>query len=1646
MMRLYIRYTFLIVCINCSIYGQTLSTSLTACYAFDNSVSEPISNLTATLGVVSPTVNRFNTANTAFAFNGTNASIITLPNSALLKPTNELTFSAWIKVNPLPPTTGCYILYTKNTSSINFEAYSLTINYLGSGVYKFAALKGAGGLSSVCLATSSVVANTWYHVAITMDNSTLKIYVNGSLENTTSTSLNFTYDSNGKVLFGGTNESFNLPFTGTIDNARFYNRILSASEIASLYSADPVCVATTTVTSLSNSLTACYSLDGNANDPINALNGTVTSAVTSTVNRFNVANSAYYFSGSSTSYIELPDDPLLKPSSAISFAVWLKPNNTNASHIIYTKNNLTSNFEAYQLCIFSGAPVFRVNKSSSLGNNIALSTSTIVPGTWYHIACTIDNSEIKLYLNGVLQGSASTTFSGFDYQTGKKVYLGDSHESFSFPYNGSMDNLRFYNRTLTSAEINALYTADPTCVTTTTSNTSSTSASFVAPDTICVNQTFTLQNTSTGSVISNYWSACNSTASANTQTFNTGTVTGLANPVFLSLNKDGANHYIFVSNNNPSSLARMDYGGSYLNTPTVTNLGNLGGNYPLNGEGLWIEKEGSNWYGIAVGGPSGSDRISRINFGNSLANTPTAVNMGNIGGLNYPHRIAIFRSGGNVYGFTVNRSNNTLTRFDFGSSIANTPTGTNLGNIGNLNSPSDFALINYQGNWYAFVTNDVGGTISRLDFGNSLTSTPTGTNLGTLGGLGSPRAISLWQDCNGIQGIIHDAGLNSEQKLNFLNGATGSLSLTSLGNIAAFSFPHSMEITRIGNDLTAFVANVNTNSISRITYPGCAAIPSSTQQNAVFTFTTPGTYTISLICNEGRYDQSAYCKTIFVEPLPSLTVSSNPQVLCSGNSATLTVSGANSYSWQPGNLAGSVIQVNPSSSTIYSITGASNNGCISNLLYTLSVTPGLSVNITPNTTSVCPGNSVTLNAAGGTSYTWNPGGIIGSSISVSPVSSTIYTVTGSNGGCESTATASVNIGLQLTLTASGNLCNNTTVDLNVSPTSTATSILWSGPGIVGSNSSSIITVNAGGVYSVTVTDTVTNCNGTGTINVISINNPFSLTIVPSSTSACYPGPAVNFLVNAPLNLSWLPANEVNPNTGPLVSVNPSVTTTYTVIGTLGACSASTSITISANITPTVSLSENQYSVCSLSTITVSANGAGSYLWLPGNQQTDTASFLPFTSNSTSYVYTVTGFNGNCSNTQTFVMNVEPGPSLTVAASPATICIGNTSTLSASGAVNYFWQSPIGNSNNSNFIVTPSVTSQYTVTGTNSLGCSSDATLQLVVINSPAISAAGSSSNICAGESVTLSASGAASYTWLPIFFTGSPIVVTPSISTTYTVTSDNSNCNYATIVVLVNNCVNTSFGISNAVTLLEPSGSNYYKIRFTVTVENASTSDLSELNLNDNLQRTFPFPCSFTLQSKPQLVSVNSLLSINPNFDGLSDFNLTTAGTSTLSSNKRDTILIDLILEPKGFAGLTKNTVVGTALDLNAIVVADSSNNGFDIDPDLDGNPTNNNTETPIVINPLTLFIPEGFSPNGDGNYDRFEIGGLNGKTISLTVYNRWGNKVYSNANYDNSWEGTANVSATIGKGKLPEGTYYYIIEFNDGSREPINGFVVLKY
>ena len=223
-------------------------------------------------------------------------------------------------------------------------------------------------------------------------------------------------------------------------------------------------------------------------------------------------------------------------------------------------------------------------------------------------------------------------------------------------------------------------------------------------------------------------------------------------------------------------------------------------------------------------------------------------------------------------------------------------------------------------------------------------------------------------------------------------------------------------------------------------------------------------------------------------------------------------------------------------------------------------------------------------------------------------------------------------------------------------------------------------------------------------------------------------------------------------------------------------------------------------------------------------------------------------------------------------------------------------------------------------------------------------------------------------------------------------------------------------------TKLEIDGS--YTFTYTFFVRNMGNTVLTQVNVADDLQRVFAPPMSFRVVGN--IRATGNLVS-NAGFNGKDDVQLLNVSESSLPAGREDTIVLTVNVQPNKAFGTYNNTAVVTARAAAAQTdVTDASANGNLADPDANGVP-DESSQTPVVLSPTKLRIPQGFSPNGDGQNDRFVIGNVGPDKIQLEVYNRWGNAVYKSADYRNDWNGKSNQGVRFGD-DLPDGTYYYIV------------------
>ncbi|MFM2285168.1 MAG: hypothetical protein RLZZ543_665, partial [Bacteroidota bacterium] len=477
--------------------------------------------------------------------------------------------------------------------------------------------------------------------------------------------------------------------------------------------------------------------------------------------------------------------------------------------------------------------------------------------------------------------------------------------------------------------------------------------------------------------------------------------------------------------------------------------------------------------------------------------------------------------------------------------------------------------------------------------------------------------------------------------------------------------------------------------------------------------TTAGVYPVTLTGNSG-------CDSIVVTTVnvQSVLTSSVNASICSGDDYVLP-------DGMHVTLAGS-----------YPVTLSSSAGCDSIVTTTLTVHSTSSASINA---AVCPGDSYTL-----------PDGIVVSSAGT-------YTST-LNGalGCDSVITTTL-----VTLSI-------TTSTVNVSICSGQTYTLPDGQ-----------TTQTAGAHITTLTNAA-GCDSVITTNIILIPVP-SISITSSAGNSICRGSSTTLTASGASNFVWSPATGLSTTTGNSVTANPNSSVTYSIVGSTSSCSDTATFTLTVLAVPNIQLLPNNPVICQGDSITLTANGASSFIWSPTATLTsaNTASTIAFPSGTTTY--SVIGTTGICSANASITVVVNQTPLLLLAASTSTVCAGSPTTLTAQGANSYSWQADPTLSATTGSIVTatPSVNTNYVVTGTSN-NCTAVDSISIVVNPIPQISITASPDSVCSGAPVLLVASGATSYSWSPAnglsSTTNDSTIATASQDITYYVTGTASNC------------------------------------------------------------------------------------------------------------------------------------------------------------------------------------------------------------------------------------------------------------------------------
>ncbi|MCW3086126.1 MAG: hypothetical protein JWP12_3492 [Bacteroidetes bacterium] len=525
------------------------------------------------------------------------------------------------------------------------------------------------------------------------------------------------------------------------------------------------------------------------------------------------------------------------------------------------------------------------------------------------------------------------------------------------------------------------------------------------------------------------------------------------------------------------------------------------------------------------------------------------------------------------------------------------------------------------------------------------------------------------------------------------------------------------------------------------------------QTTATATGLCAGTYHVIGRSSIGCTDTAS----VTVTSTSTTSVTASSAIVCQGQNASLTATPSatgGTYSWVPGGQNTQTISVSPASTTTYTVTYTL-AGCSSTATATVTVSP-LPV-ITLNSDTICAGQSAMLTAAGATTYAWNTGATV-NPFTVSPLSTTTYTVTGTTAGCSATAAAMVTVNpVPVIIVNSTTICPGAIASLSASGGAAYT---WS----AGATATGVNTATASPVSTstYTVTGTAAGCFSTA-VATVTVN---PATIITVNSPALCSGQTANLSASGADSYTW--SAGPTPTGAGTADVSPATTTSYTVTGTAAGCSGTAVATVTVNPLPVITI--NPDTICAGESGTLTAAGAATYVWNTG------AITNPLTvSPSVTTTYTVTGTTAGCSATAAGTVTVNTAPVVIV--NSTTICPGSTATLTAAGATTYVWST---GANTSTITAAPLFDTIYTVTGTTA-GCSNTA-VSTVMIHAVLPVNAGADDSVCFAGNTMLAASpdvAGFSYSWSPVTGLSNAGVydptATPPATTTYVVTVIDTN-------------------------------------------------------------------------------------------------------------------------------------------------------------------------------------------------------------------------------------------------------------------------------
>jgi gliding motility-associated-like protein len=599
-----------------------------------------------------------------------------------------------------------------------------------------------------------------------------------------------------------------------------------------------------------------------------------------------------------------------------------------------------------------------------------------------------------------------------------------------------------------------------------------------------------------------------------------------------------------------------------------------------------------------------------------------------------------------------------------------------------------------------------------------------------------------------------------------------------------------------GLELTCTITSIDVTATGGGTYSWSGG---STPTTAANTFTSPGTYTVTVTAANGCTDTESITITQDVTlPTAGITPPASTVLTCTTTSLIATATGGGTYSWSGGSTPTTAANTFTAPGT-YTVTVTAANGCTDTESITITQDVALpTAGITPPASTVltCTTTSLSATATGGGTYNWSGGSTPTTAANIfSSAGTYTVTVTAAN-GC--TDTESITITQDVALPTAGitppasTVLTCTTTSLSATATGGGT-YSWSG----GSTPTTAAnTFTAPGTYTVTVT-AANGCTDTESITITQdVALPTAGITPPASTVLTCTTTSLSATATGGGTYSW--SGGSTPTTAANTFTAPG---TYTVTVTAAnGCTDTETITITSDPSiPVAGITNNTGTTvltCTTTSISVTASGGVSYVW---DNSLGSAVNATITTPGT-YTVTATAANG-CIDTEVITITQDiTAPTAGITNNTGTSVLTCTTTsidVTATGGTTYSWD---GGATPTTAANTFTATGTYTVTATGANGCAATASITItddIVLPTVGITNnTGTSVLTCTTTSISVTATGGLSYVWDNSL--GSLAGATITAPGTYTVTATAANgCIDTEVITITQDITAPTAGITN---------------------------------------------------------------------------------------------------------------------------------------------------------------------------------------------------------------------------------------------------------